>query len=278
VPEQFFDLRGNDNMEKFPDLEEQQYIKTRRRVHSIAELIGRFREVLVQPIAKSDNLWLSAVSKGFCTPPINNLNELEIGFNLEILCVEIANNTDKYLSISVTGKSLNELCAEMLEALKNDFGVDANLNAEEFNSERKIEIEETVAQEFLLQFVNFSDLLTSFHKKIAFNDGVKTQVCLWPHHFDNAFKWFSGKKIDEIDEFMGIGVSNGDEMYELPYIYMTVYPELRKMNTLELPEGAHMHDSGWQGLILPYEAIMEKKSHEEQEDLVNNLARVKEQF
>ena len=76
-------------MEKFPELEEQQYVKTRRRIHGIAELIGRFREVLVQPIAKNDNLWLSVVNKGFCTPPMNNLNELEIGFNAEILCVEI---------------------------------------------------------------------------------------------------------------------------------------------------------------------------------------------
>lgn len=258
-------------MEKFPGLDEQQYVKTRRRVHSIAKLIGRFREVLVQPIAKSDNLWLSVVNKGFCTPPMNNLNELEIGFNAEILCVEIADNKNRYISIAVTGKSLNELCEEMLGALKNDFGVNVNLTADEFDSQRKIEIEETAAQEFLLQFVNFSELLTTFHKKIAFNDGVKTQVCLWPHNFDNAFKWFSGRKIDEIDEFMGIGVSNGDEMYELPYIYMTISPALRKMNTLEVPEGAHLHDTEWSGLILPYEAVIEKNSAEGQEEIVNNF-------
>ena len=254
-----------------PKLEERQYIKTRRRVHSVAELIGSFREAMVQPIAKNDNLWLSVVSKGFSTPPINNLNELEIGFNAEILCVEIANNKEKYVSIAVSGKSLNELCNEMLGALKNDFDVDVNLKADEFDSERKIEIEEPAAQDFLAQFVNLSELLLAFHKKIAFNDGVKTQICLWPHHFDNAFKWFSGKKIDDMDEQMGIGVSNGDEMYELPYIYMTIYPELRKMNTLELPEGANLHDSGWQGLILTYEAVMEKKTAEEQEEIVNNF-------
>ncbi len=258
-------------MEKFPSLEEQQYVKTRRRMHSLAGLIGRFREVLAQPIAKSDNLWLSVVNKGFCTPPMNALNELEIGFNAEILCAEIADNKDKYVSIAVTGKSLNEICSEMLEALKSDFGVNVNLASDEFDKERKIEIDESAAREFLLQFINFSDLLNSFHKKIAFNDGVKTQICLWPHHFDNAFKWFSGRKIDEIDEFMGIGVSNGDEMYELPYIYMTISPALRKMNTLEIPEGAHLHDTEWSGLILTYEAIIEKKSAEEQEELVNNF-------
>lgn len=258
-------------MEKFPSLEERQYVKTRRQVHSIAKLIGRFKEVLVQPIAKSDNLWLSVANKGFCTPPMNNLNELEISFNTEILCLEIADNINKYVSVSVTGKSLNEICVELLEALKNDSSVDVNLTAGEFDAQRKIEIDVTAAQEFLLQFVNFSELLSAFHNKIAFNDGVKTQICLWPHHFDNAFKWFSGRKIDEIDEFMGIGVSNGDEMYELPYIYMTISPALRKMNTLEIPEGAYLHDTDWSGLILPYEAITEKKSAEEQEELINNF-------
>ncbi len=258
-------------MQNFPSLQEQQYVKTRRRIHSIAELIGKFREVMVQPIAKNDNLWLSVVNKGFCTPPMNSLNELEIGFNAEILCVEIANNQNKYVSISVTGKSLNELCAEMLEALKNDFSVNADLTADDFDKARKIEVDPEEAKKFLMQFVNFFDLLTAFHKKIAFNDGVKTQINLWPHHFDNAFKWFSGRKIDEIDEFMGIGVSNGDDMYELPYIYMTIYPELRKMNTLELPEGAHLHDSGWQGLLLTYEAVTEKKTAEEQEAIIRNF-------
>lgn len=54
-------------MTVFPELDEQQYVKTRRRVHTVAKLIGRFREALIRPIAKSDNLWLSVVSKGFCS-------------------------------------------------------------------------------------------------------------------------------------------------------------------------------------------------------------------
>ena len=258
-------------MQNFPSLQEQQYVKTRRRIHSVAKLVGRLREALVQPIAKNDNIWLSIVSKGFCTPPMNALSELEIGFNAEILAVEIADNKNRYASVTVTGKTLSELCTEVLDVLKADFGITPNVTAGEFDNERKIEIDPEAAQEFLLQFVNFSELLNSFHKGIPFNDGIKSQICLWPHHFDNAFKWFSGRKIDEIDEFMGIGVSNGDEMYELPYVYMTIYPELRKMNTLELPEGAHLHDSGWQGLLLTYEAITEKTSAEEQTALVNNF-------
>jgi len=39
-------------MQNFPLLQEQQYVKTRRRIHSVAKLVGRLREALVQPIAK----------------------------------------------------------------------------------------------------------------------------------------------------------------------------------------------------------------------------------
>ncbi|HWA06353.1 MAG TPA: DUF5996 family protein [Ignavibacteria bacterium] len=258
-------------MQNFPSLQEQQYVKTRRRIHSIAKLVGRLREVLVQPIAKNDNIWLSIVNKGFCTPPMNALNELEIGFNAEILAVEIADNKNRYASVTVTGKTLSELCTEVLDILKAEFSIIPNIEADEFDNERRIEVDPEAARHFLLQFVNFSELLNSFHKSIPLSDGIRSQICLWPHHFDNAFKWFSGRKIDETDEFMGIGVSNGDDMYELPYVYITLYPELRKMNTLELPEGAHLHDSGWQGLLLTYEAITEKKTAEEQAALVNNF-------
>lgn len=259
------------NMKNLPHLEEQQYIKTRRRIHSIAMLNGRFREALVEPIAKNDNLWLAAGEKGFSTPPMAKYNGLEIGFNPEILCIEIADEGGRYGSVAVSGKSQQGLALELLEILTGDFNLTPAVDASEFDASRKIEIDPSAAQEFLQQFAWFTDALNAFHKTIGFNDGVKTQVCLWPHHFDNAFKWFSGRKIDETDEFMGVGVSNGDDMYELPYVYMTIYPELRKMNTLDVPEGAHLHDSGWQGLLLTYEAITEKASAEEQTELVNNF-------
>jgi hypothetical protein len=256
---------------ELPLIDEQQYIKTRRRVHSIARLVGRLREVMIEPIAKNDNLWLNAADKGFSTPPMARYNDLEIGFNMEILCIEIADDKNRYGSVSVTGKTMQELAAEVLDVLKNDFALTPAIEAGEFDGTRKIEIEPEAAGSFLQQLIWFSAAINGFHKKIAFNDGVKTQVCLWPHNFDNAFKWFSGRKIDESDEFMTIGVSNGDDMYELPYMYMTIYPELRKMNTLDIPEGANLHDSGWQGLLLTYEAITEKASAEEQSEIVDNF-------
>ncbi|MBZ0201470.1 MAG: DUF5996 family protein [Ignavibacteria bacterium] len=198
-------------MTNFPIFDESSYRKTRRQIHALAKVIGRFRESLVEPIAKNDNLWLSVVDKGFCTPPMGRLNDLEIGCNLEELIIEIANDKNKYASVLVNGKTASALCAEIITVLNDEFEIKAGVDPAAFDSAKEINIDIKDSQDFLLQFVNFNSLLKGFHKKI--NEGVKTQICLWPHNFDNAFKWFSGKKIDDGDEFMGAGVSNGDEFY-----------------------------------------------------------------
>lgn len=255
----------------FPSLPEQQYVKTRRRVHAIAKLIGRLREVLVEQLAKNDNLWLNVVSKGFCTPPMEAYFELEIGFNAELLAVEIADNKNRYVSISVLNKSMQTLAAEVLHELGNEFNISPALSAEEFDPQTLINIEHTDTLDFLSQLVSFSELLKSFHASISYTDGIKTGICLWPHHFDNAFKWFSGRKINDGDEQIGIGVSNGDDMYELPYVYMTLWPELRKTNTLDVPEGAVLHDGDWQGFILTYESVIERNGGDEQAQIVKNF-------
>jgi hypothetical protein len=258
-------------MTKFPALEESLYKKTRRQIHSAAKVIGRFREALVKPIAKNDNIWLSIVDKGFCTPPMSMLKELEIGCNLESLIIEVADNTGKYSSITLNGKSQAGAANEIKSILSKEFDINADVPADIFNSEIVLDIDMQSAKDFLGQFVNFSELLRDFWKRIAPYDGVKSQICLWPHNFDNAFKWFSGKKIDDEDEFMGIGVSNGDEFYELPYVYMTFYPPLRKTNTLVIPDGAYLHDEGWTGLMLPYEAVAGKKDEGSQKQLIDNF-------
>jgi hypothetical protein len=256
-------------LQNFPEINESSFVKTREVFHSAAKIIGKFRKTFVQPIAKNDNLYLTVVDQGFCTPPITKYDDLEIGCNPEKMIIEIGNTSGKYSSFSLPGKTLKTVCEELSAVLKNDFGVDEEIDPSVLDSVNEINIEEHCAKDFLTQLVNFHSLLSGFRKRIT--SGVSSQICLWPHHFDNAFKWFSGKKIDEIDEFMGIGISNGDETYSLPYIYCTFYPPLRKTNTLNIPEGAVLHDYGWTGIVLPYESVTELKSIIKQSERINNF-------
>ncbi len=256
-------------MKDFPIFDESDFKKTRRQFHLIAELIGEYRKTLVKPIAKNDNLWLSIVESGFCTPPVNEHNELEIGCNPEKLIIEIVNNKNLYESINIIGKTQSALDDELGNTLNSKFGVNTAVDSDNFNSSKIIDIPEKDAEDFSAQLINFNELIKAFHKGI--NVGVKSQICLWPHHFDNAFKWFSGRKIDDEDEQMGIGISNGDDNYELPYIYVSFSPPLRKTNTLLIAEGAVLHDTDWTGLMLPYESVIEKKTIDAQQKLIEDF-------
>lgn len=255
-------------MQNFPEFKESSFVKTREVFHTVAKIIGKFRKTFVKPIAKNDNLYLTVVEQGFCTPLITKYDELEIGCNPEKMIIEIGNASGKYTSFPLNGKTLLAVCEELSSVLKNEFNVNDVIDSSVLDSVDEINIDKQSAKDFLIQLVNFHTLLGSFKKRIT--SGVSSQICLWPHHFDNAFKWFSGKKIDETDEFLGIGVSNGDETYSLPYIYITFYPPLRKTNTLNIPEGAVLHDFGWTGIVLPYESVSELKTIDKQSELINN--------
>ena len=253
-------------MVDFPYLEESTYVKTRRAFHAIAGILGKVRETLVKPIAKNDNLWLSVSEGGFSVPSIEQYGELEIGCNPEKLIVEIIGNKTAHEEININGKTRREICGFIESAANIDLLGGA---LDELKSDKVFEIPEEDAKNFHIQFANYNTLISEFHKTVS--AGVKTQICLWPHHFDNAFKWFSGKKIDEQDEFMNVGVSNGDDVYELPYIYVTYWPALRKTNTLVIPDGGILFDQEWTGIVLPYEAVNEKKSAEAQKKLIEDF-------
>jgi hypothetical protein len=85
-------------------------------------------------------------------------------------------------------------------------------------------------------------------------------VQLWPHHFDLALLWLSGRLVPDqdpddpeyADEQMNFGFVTGDESIVDPYFYATAYPTPAEFTAQPLPDGAYWHTAGWTGAILPY--------------------------
>jgi hypothetical protein len=83
---------------------------------------------------------------------------------------------------------------------------------------------------------------------------------LWPHHFDLAVLWMSGRQVpgedpedeEAADESMNFGFSTGDEGIPNPYFFATAYPNPKGLSGLELPKGSRWHAEGWQGARLDY--------------------------
>lgn len=93
--------------------------------------------------------------------------------------------------------------------------------------------------------------------------GEPGPVQLWPHGFDLAFEWF-GTRVEVYEEGgerqespaqLNLGFFPGSPETE-PYFYSNPWPfEGDELLDQALPEGASWHTNGWQGTILPYDAL-----------------------
>jgi hypothetical protein len=101
-------------------------------------------------------------------------------------------------------------------------------------------------------------------------DSVTSPVQMWPHHFDLAMAWFTGRMVPGIDpkdeesadEQMNFGFSTGDENIPDPYFYITAYPRSENLTSTAMPADAIWHMRDWQGAVMPYEALVKVSNPE----------------
>lgn len=93
-------------------------------------------------------------------------------------------------------------------------------------------------------------------------------VRCWPHHFDlDTLVYFATKTPDDV-RTMGAGFSPGDEYYDEPYFYVSVYPAPDVPMLPRLPAIGHWHAHDFTAAVAPAHRIvaatdqkMEVESH-----------------
>jgi hypothetical protein len=101
--------------------------------------------------------------------------------------------------------------------------------------------------------------------------GDRSEVDLWPHHFDLSLMWLSGRKVAGVDpndeeyadEQMTFGFSTGDEGIPDAYFYATAYPWPPAIVNKSLPPGTTWHTQGWKGGLMMYKSLTEAHNPEE---------------
>jgi hypothetical protein len=89
--------------------------------------------------------------------------------------------------------------------------------------------------------------------------GETSPLQLWPHHFDLAVTWFSGRTVEGMenaapehrDESVTLGLSTGDDADPEPYLYAIAHPWPRGVETRPLATG-RWHAGAWNGGYLPW--------------------------
>lgn len=74
-------------------------------------------------------------------------------------------------------------------------------------------------------YANATALIENVRQQIAGQLLAVSALCCWPHHFDLAILAIVPAGQSGEPGLIGIGLSPGDEYYDEPYFYVSIYPE-----------------------------------------------------
>ncbi|TQV85979.1 DUF5996 family protein [Aliikangiella coralliicola] len=248
---------------QFSHFQNNKWPATRDALHSYAKVLGIIRAQLVP---KQKHWWhvsLLPVSNGFSTGPIYQKGEI-----FEII-LDLANSRvivqwhDLLESVPLSGQSASTLFVE-ISGLLFVRKIEVSGNPEKITDQAHPDFDVDNAVNLAKALGAIGAVFQQFKNE---QRRETSPVQLWPHHFDLAVLWFSGRLVPEqdpddeenADEQMNFGFSVGDQQTPEPYFYFTAYPTPENFNRISLPSGAQWNEDGWQGVYLSYSILCQQK-------------------
>ena len=246
-----------------PALKLSDWNSTRDTLHQYAGIIGEFR---TQYMPKSKHWWhitLNVSARGLTTTPFPVAGQnIELTLNLVTDQLEIDSSEGWGDALPLATQSTAEVCRWIVTTLANaGIQLKENLFSDFINEEARPYDAQAISR--YLQVINWIDSVFKTFKNGLRNETSPVQI--FPHHFDLAMNWFSGRLVPEVDpadvenadEQMNFGFVSGDGSIPDAYFYATAYPAPAGWTDLTLPKGAYWHTEGWVGAILPYAVLLE---------------------
>lgn len=244
----------------FPPLSLDHWRPTRDTIQGYAQVIGKIRRVLTPPQKHWWHISLRAAAPGLTSTPIHSgdqVFELLLDFTHHRLLLTTSHGHRR--DFSLKGQSLHAFSHEVL-ALLAEINIDPEFDREQFAKDDPGSYDESAVADFWQAFSQIDAVLKEFRHGLR---KESSPVQLWPHHFDLAVLWFSGRLVPDqdpdnpeyADEQMNFGFSTGDEGISEPYFYATAYPTPEAWTNADLVDGAYWHSEGWTGAVLPYARI-----------------------
>jgi hypothetical protein len=183
--------------------------------------------------------------------------ELQLDFTAHRLV--LTTNHGEVWTKPLRGQPSMALCEQTLAALAL-VGVRAELDRGLFNDEAGA-YDVLAVERFWQALSRIDGVMKRFKGEIR---EETSPVELWPHNFDLAMLWFSGRLVpgqdpaneNDADEQMNFGFVTGDSSIPQPYFYATAYPLPVDLAKTVWPPDVEWHTQGWQGAVLPYAALV----------------------
>ncbi|MEW8316303.1 MAG: DUF5996 family protein [Candidatus Thiodiazotropha endolucinida] len=235
---------------------------TRDTLQQVARIVGKVRS---QFAPKSKHWWhitLSVYTHGLTTTPFPvGTQNYELNLDLAGHRLILSGSDGRLSTLPLAGQSSASLYRWILSSLPST-GIDLERHLPDGYGDESILPYDYQAAESYRRTINWVDSVFK-----AFKGGLREEtspVQLFPHHFDLALNWFSGRLVpgadpadeEHADEQVNFGFVTGDESIPDAYFYVTAYPEPADWMELELKQGAYWHTEGWIGAVLPYAELL----------------------
>lgn len=245
---------------KFPILEPETLADTRNSIHLYSKVLGSFRAAHTPPIKHFWHISLKTWAQGFTTTPVpaSNGDSFQLFLNLIRHKIEIATSSGKYSEIDIEGLSQKELAVQIGSFL-SEVKIDSKIDIKKLDEKHRpysCESAELIFTAFFLADMSLKEFRSSLTEECS-------PVQIWPHHFDIAFNWFSGRKIpgenpDDIEsssEQIGYGFLTGDRHVSEPYFYVLPYPAV-ELDDISFTHGGLVYNDKWKGVMLKYNDVI----------------------
>jgi hypothetical protein len=204
--------------------------EARLQAHYAAQWLARCARAYVAPRPDDGhtNLGWDDALGGFCTHPMPD--GARLGLRISDLTLMLLNANGKGSSLSLDGRADSdartwlgrECAARGLDARKLDDPSPYEMPANAVAKAAKYSIGGLVSalRDLAVWYANANGVLNDVRQHLTARGLNAPVLRCWPHHFD----------LDSLvtlapDRTVGLGFSPGDEYYDEPYFYVTIYPE-----------------------------------------------------
>ncbi|MFQ5650234.1 MAG: DUF5996 family protein [bacterium] len=248
----------------FPGMSLADWQPTRDTIHKYSQVLGEIRGTLTP---RSKHWWhinLRPDVTGLSTPPIPGPGAPgAFAFKMQLNLVDhklvVASSAGRQLEIGLRGQSLASFCDQTLSALA-DLGIRPEIDCRHFEDNSPRVYDRTAVTRFWQVLGQVATIFEEFKSTLRQETSA---VNFWPHHFDLAFTWFSGRRVPGVDpadeeyadEQMSFGFTTGDEGIPDPYFYISAYPMPDSLCRTTLPQEVTWYSEDWQGALMMYEVL-----------------------
>jgi hypothetical protein len=249
---------------QFSNFQNNHWPATRDALHSYAKVLGVIRAQLVPKQKHWWHISLAPNARGLTTGPLYNDGHcFEIILDLFAGAVVVQWH-DATESIDLSGQSASTLFADVSKLLfSRQIVVQGN------SDKISIQLHSGFSAETSAKLAIALSAISGVFQQFKHEQRKETSpVQLWPHHFDLAVLWFSGRLVpgqdpsneEYADEQLNFGFSVGDQQNPEPYFYFTAYPLPDELHKITLSAGASWHTESWQGVYLPYSSLCKQSN------------------